>query len=159
MATRCAPVRCAHPSFWANCHAKRGAPRPPAHHSFAASYSSAKKFKFTISRNFLQARARTAVRVEYLSTGPPILWNITFPTLLSYAAPYWAMLHPLGLRCTLLSYTAPYWVASYWGKLHPSEQRCTLLSYAAPYWATLHPPELCSTLLSYGAPYLSYAAS
>jgi hypothetical protein len=24
----CAPVRCAHPSFWAHCHAKRGAARP-----------------------------------------------------------------------------------------------------------------------------------
>ncbi len=26
----CAPVRCAHPSFWAHCHAKQGAARPPA---------------------------------------------------------------------------------------------------------------------------------
>ena len=34
----CAPVRCAHPSFWAHCHAQRGAARPPAHRSFAASY-------------------------------------------------------------------------------------------------------------------------
>ncbi len=25
----CAPVRCAHPSFWAHCHAKQGAARPP----------------------------------------------------------------------------------------------------------------------------------
>ncbi len=25
----CAPVRCAHPSFWAHCHPKRGAARPP----------------------------------------------------------------------------------------------------------------------------------
>jgi hypothetical protein len=31
----CAPVRCAHPSFWINCYAKRGAARPPAHRSFA----------------------------------------------------------------------------------------------------------------------------
>ncbi len=31
----CAPVRCAHPSFWVNCHAKRGAARPPAHRSVA----------------------------------------------------------------------------------------------------------------------------
>jgi hypothetical protein len=35
----CAPVRCAHPSFWAHFHAKQGAARPPAaHRSFAASY-------------------------------------------------------------------------------------------------------------------------
>ncbi len=34
----CAPVRCAHPSSWAHCHAKRGAARPPALRSFAASY-------------------------------------------------------------------------------------------------------------------------
>jgi hypothetical protein len=32
----CAPVRCAHPYFWAHRHAKRGAARPAAHHSFAA---------------------------------------------------------------------------------------------------------------------------
>ncbi len=38
----CAPVRCAHPSFWAHCHPKRGAARPPAHRSFAASYSTPK---------------------------------------------------------------------------------------------------------------------
>ncbi len=25
----CAPVRCAHPSFWAHCHAKQGTARPP----------------------------------------------------------------------------------------------------------------------------------
>ncbi len=25
----CAPVCCAHPSFWAHCHAKQGAARPP----------------------------------------------------------------------------------------------------------------------------------
>ncbi len=31
-----APVRCAHPSFWAYQHAKRGTARPPAHRSFAA---------------------------------------------------------------------------------------------------------------------------
>ena len=36
----CAPVRCAHPSFWAHCHAKRGAVAPPlpAHRSFSVSY-------------------------------------------------------------------------------------------------------------------------
>jgi hypothetical protein len=36
----CAPVRCAHPSSWAHCHAKRGAAPPhlPAHRSFAVSY-------------------------------------------------------------------------------------------------------------------------
>jgi hypothetical protein len=35
----CAPVRCAHPSYWSYYHAKRGAARPPpALRSFAASY-------------------------------------------------------------------------------------------------------------------------
>jgi hypothetical protein len=43
-------LACAHPSFCAHCHAKRGAARPPAHRSFAALYSFAKKYKFTISR-------------------------------------------------------------------------------------------------------------
>ena len=31
------PVRCAHPSFWAHCHAKRGAARPPPSPPIAAS--------------------------------------------------------------------------------------------------------------------------
>ncbi len=38
----CAPVRCAHPSFWAYCHINQGAARLPAHRSFAASYSTPK---------------------------------------------------------------------------------------------------------------------
>jgi hypothetical protein len=41
----CAPVRCAHPSFWVHHHAKRGAVRPPAHRSFAVSYSIPKNRK------------------------------------------------------------------------------------------------------------------
>jgi hypothetical protein len=79
-----------------------------AHRSFAASYSLAKKYIFTIYKNkILQARARAA-RVECLSTGPPRLLNITFPaprpscrTLLSYA-----VLYPTELRCILKSYAA-----------------------------------------------------
>jgi hypothetical protein len=37
----CVPVRCAHPSFWVHCYAKRGAacPLPRPSRSFAASYS------------------------------------------------------------------------------------------------------------------------
>ena len=38
----CAPVRCAHPSFGTHCHAKRALRAPPAHRSFAASYSTPK---------------------------------------------------------------------------------------------------------------------
>ncbi len=37
----CAPVRCAHPSFWAHCNAKQGAALP-THRSFAAFYSYSK---------------------------------------------------------------------------------------------------------------------
>ncbi len=32
----CAPVRCAHLSFWSHCHYQRGSARPPAYRSFAA---------------------------------------------------------------------------------------------------------------------------
>ncbi len=38
----CAPVRYAHPSFWAHGHSERGAAPPPAPRSFAASYSTTK---------------------------------------------------------------------------------------------------------------------
>ncbi len=152
------------PVFLGSLPRQTGRCAPSAHRSFAALYLLTKIYIFTIYTNkILQVRARAA-RVEYLSTGPPRLLNITFPaprpscrtllsyavpywaslhskelccTLLSYAAPYWAMLHPLGLRCTLLSYTAPYWAM-----LGTNEVSCTLLSYAALYWATLHPIEL-----------------
>ncbi len=77
--------------------------------------------------------------------------------LLSFAAPYCAMLHPTELQCTLLSYSI------LWATLHrtelsvtflgfpaTSELGCILLSYAAactlrskdaPYWSALHPAE------------------
>ena len=80
----CAPLRCAHPSFWAHYHAKRGAARPPAHRSFAGSYLPPK--------NFPEARTRAA-RGLYLSIGLSC-------TLLSYIA-------STELRYTLLSSAAP----------------------------------------------------
>ncbi len=92
----CAPVRCAHPSFGAHYHAKRGAARPPAHRSFAGSYLPPK--------NFPEARTR-ATKGIYLPIGLSC-------TLLSYIASYCATLHPPDvhpneLRCTLLSYAVP----------------------------------------------------
>ena len=51
----CAPVRCAHPSFWAHFHAKQGAARlPAAHRSLAASYSVLKNYNelFPITKCF-----------------------------------------------------------------------------------------------------------
>jgi hypothetical protein len=42
----CAPVRCAHPSFWTHCNAQWGAARPPpAHRSFAAPPQKIKSIK------------------------------------------------------------------------------------------------------------------
>jgi hypothetical protein len=95
--------RCAYLSFW-------GAVRsPPAHRSFAASYSSPQKYKkmnyFQKQNASLLAQTQTR-RGVYLSTG--LSW-----TLLSYIASYWATLHPPELRCTLMSYTAPYWDTLY----------------------------------------------
>ena len=68
----CAPVRCAHPSFWAHCHAQRGAACPSAHRSFAAP----PKQKITISRNKMSPSRP--------KLGPPGAY--VFP--LGYAAPY-----------------------------------------------------------------------
>jgi hypothetical protein len=57
----CAPMRCAHPSFWALCHAQRGAARPSAYRSFAAP----PKQKKTISRNKMSPSRP--------KLGPPVL--------------------------------------------------------------------------------------
>ena len=121
----CAPVRCAHPSFWAHYCAKRCA--PSRHRSFAASPPPKKIFQ--------KQNASLLAR-------PPRLWNIIFPaprltyrTLLSYAAPYQALLYPKELCCPLLSYWA-------------FRLRCTLLSYTEPDWATVHLTELRCAFLS-----------
>ncbi len=69
------------------------------------------------------------------------------------------------ISCTVLSYPAPYWAllpSLFWSPLYPlsytapSELCCTplccaciLLSYNTPFWATLHPVELRCSLLSY----------
>ncbi len=127
-----------------------------------------KKINYFQKQNvFLQAQTRAA-RGIYFSTGlictllsyAAPYWATLHPrelrcTPVSYAAPPWATLHPRELRCTLLSYAAPYWAtlhtksyaAPFWAKLPPSELRCTLLSYALPFWATLHPTELRWTLI------------
>ncbi len=139
----CAPVRCAHPSFWSHDNAQQGAARSPP---IAASLLLFLPQSFPSGPN-------SAARGVYLSIGLSC-------TLLSHIASYWATLHPPELRCTLLSSTAPWWAT-----LHPIEVRCTskicciqlsyaaiselswaLLSYTAPLWATLPPTELCLTL-------------
>jgi hypothetical protein len=68
----CAPVRCAHPSFWLFNMQNRGTARPSAHRSFAAS--------FLPPKTFPQVRTRAA-RGLYLSIGLSC-------TLLSYIASY-----------------------------------------------------------------------
>jgi hypothetical protein len=146
----CAPVRCAHPSFWSHCHAQRGAARPPAYRSFAA-FIYPPKFS-------LRSELGRQGRISFP-------WAKLHPTeqhciLMSYAAPSWAPLHPTELHCTLLRYAVPLryaafdWVTLHpiWAKLRPksyaaiSELSWALLSYTAPLWATLHPTELCLTL-------------
>ncbi len=117
----CAPLRCAHPSFWAHCYAQRGAARPPP--------SQLRCFLF--APQSLSSGQNRATRGVYLSIGLSC-------TLLSYIASYWATLHSPELRCTLMSYTAPEWAT-----LHPNELHCTLfrypLSYDAYNWAKLLP--------------------
>jgi hypothetical protein len=121
----CAPVRCAHPSFWTHCHAQRGALRPPpAHRSFAAPTKI--KNRLYIETKSFPSSPKSAARGVYFSTGLSC-------TLLSYIAPYWTTLHPFELRCALLSYAAPFG-----STLHPTKPCCIQL--------LLHPCELCCTL-------------
>jgi hypothetical protein len=97
----CAPVRCAHPSFWAHCHAKRGAARPPAHRSLAASYSSSKKMYY-----FQKVKLPSGPslgrqgRISFHWTTEALKYNIPHPSL--------HLSHPISskLRCTLLSFVA-----------------------------------------------------
>ncbi len=75
----CAPVRCAHPSFWAHCHTQRGAARPFLHRSFAAPPKIKKLFPKT----------------NCLPSGPNSgrQGHIFF---------HWAKLHPTELRGTII---------------------------------------------------------
>jgi hypothetical protein len=124
----CAPVRCAHPSFWALCHAQRGAARPSAHRSFAAPPQTKKNY-FQKQNVSLQAQTRAARGIFS----------------------HWAKLGPTELRCTLVSYAAPSWALLYPAKLQYAAFKWAMLH---PIWSSLHlknyatPSELCCTLLS-----------
>ncbi len=106
------------PVFLGSLPCQTGRCAPSAHRIFAASYSSAKKYIFTIFKNkILQVRARAA-RVECLlnitfhaprpSCRTLLSYAVLYPTKRSYAAHCWAMLHPTELCCILLGYDAPY---------------------------------------------------
>ncbi len=81
----CAPVCCAHPSFWAHKHAKQ-ALCIPAHRSFAAPPKIFKNKLFPETKCF--------------PSGP----NSGRQGRISF---HWAKLHPTELHCALLSYDAP----------------------------------------------------
>ena len=142
----CAPVRCAHPSFWALCHDQRGAARPPP---IAASLRAARGIYFSTAWAKLRP---TELRCTLVSNAAPS-WALLYPAKLQYAAFKWAMLHsiwaslhpkhhatPSELRCTL------------WAKLQPSELRWTLLSYGDPTELCLTLNELWGTLEKYNVP-------
>jgi hypothetical protein len=77
----------------------------------------------------------------------------TLHTAELYAAPYWATLQPTDIHCIIfwamlhpLSYIAPNELhCTLWATLHPTELPCILICNTTLYWATLHP------LLSYAA--------
>ncbi len=100
----CEPMRSAHLSFWASEHAKRGAMCPPP---IAASLLLQKIDFFQKQNAFLQAYTRATRGVQF-STGLSLTFTELHCTLLSYASPFWAMMHPNELRCTLSRYASPY---------------------------------------------------
>ncbi len=140
----CAPVCCAHPSFWSHCHAQRDAACPPAYRSIAAFIYPSK----LSMRSELDCPGR--ISFHWAKLYPAELHCI----FLSYALPSWAPLNPNELHCTLLRYAVPLrsefnWVTLHpiWAKLRPTsyaaifELSWALLSYTAPLWATLNPCE------------------
>jgi hypothetical protein len=80
----CAPVRCAHPSFWAHLPAKRGAACPPIAASLLPQ-------KLKINKLFPETKC--------FPSGP----NSDRQGRISF---HWAKLHPTELHCTLLTYAA-----------------------------------------------------
>jgi hypothetical protein len=110
----CAPVRCAHPSFWAHYHAKRGAARPPP----PPSPSQLRCFLFT-PQNFPlgpNSGRQGHISFHWAKLHPTELHCIS----LSYAAPSWRAPQLATVRCTLLSYAVPLIYAAFnWVRLHP----------------------------------------
>jgi hypothetical protein len=94
----CAPVRCVHPPFWAHCHAERGAARPPAHRSFAASYLTHKNilnlsnlghprqglFSFNRTTEAMKYAPRPAHR-SFADPFPAIFWGQNYVSVPPYA--------------------------------------------------------------------------
>jgi len=127
----CAPVRCAHPSFWAHCHAKRGAARPPPIAASLLHIHWPKNLLVPETKASFRPSSGRQGRIFFHWTTEALKYNIPRPlshlshpsNFLSYAAPYWASLHPKEICCTLLSY-----VASSWATMHPAKLHCTLMS-------------------------------
>jgi hypothetical protein len=105
-----------------------GRSAPPAHRSFAASYSLAKKYKLLYPQNKASFRPELGRhgRISFQLTTEALKYNIPCPTcctLQSYAAPYRASFHPKEICCPLLCYAA-----YSWAMMHPTKLHCTLLS-------------------------------
>jgi hypothetical protein len=83
----CAPVRCAHPSLWLHCHAKRGAARPPL--PIAASLLLIRPPKIFIIHRTWAAHVKgffsfhwTTEAVKYEVPCPPIAASLILPTII-----------------------------------------------------------------------------
>ncbi len=107
-----APVRCAHPSFWAHEHAKRDAARPHSP-SIAASLllihpQKNKKINCIVSGiQIWAARIKGFPETKCFTSGPNSDCQLTFIFPLDhrdYSPPLAPPMHPSKLRCTLLSF-------------------------------------------------------
>jgi hypothetical protein len=113
------------PVFLGSLPRPTGAARPPAHRSFAAPPKTKNKlFPLTTWPKLGPPGAYI-----FLYWAKPHSTELHY-TLLSSAAPSWAMLHPIELRCTLLSTKLCCIQLSYLRRTQ-SELSCILLSYAA----------------------------
>ncbi len=99
----CAPVRCAHPSFWAHYQAQQGAARPP-HRSFAAPPKIKNKL-FPETKCFASGpNSGRQGHIFFHWTTEASKYNIPRPS------PH--LSHPSKLRCTQLSlvFTVSYYI-------------------------------------------------
>jgi hypothetical protein len=94
----CAPVRCAHTSFWAHCHVKRGAARPPPIAASLLHIHWPKKLLVPETKASFRPSSGRQGRIFFHWTSEALKYNIPRP--LSHLS------HPSKLRCTLLSFVA-----------------------------------------------------
>ncbi len=139
----CAPVRCAHPSFRVNCHAKRGAARPPP--SRPQKYLQSIELGPPTSRAFFFPLDPRGYEIWCpLAPAPLIVASLVLPAI--FLGSNYVPMRPYALIFSVFSFFYSFWIFSFCYSL------LFLLSFSISSYSSLLPSLLISSYSSYSRP-------